>query len=243
VLFDAVGTLIELRESVGTTYARVARRHGVDVPASRLEEAFHRVLAAAPPNVHPREPASRVAELEREWWRRRVRETFRAADQMVRFDDFEACFQELWRIYAGPSGWRLCSGAEEALLELRSRGWLLAVASNFDHRLPGLLDALGIGEVFATITLPGEAGAAKPDPALFEHCLARLGVLASEAVCVGDRQEEDLRGAREAGLHGIHVATLATLSELPARIEELSAAADPGAEPATKTAEKGRPDE
>ena len=49
VLFDAAGTLIELAESVGETYARIAERFGVALPASRLDDAFYRVWASAPP--------------------------------------------------------------------------------------------------------------------------------------------------------------------------------------------------
>ena len=53
VLFDAVGTLIELREPVGETYARMARPFGVALPAWRVDDAFRRILKRAPPLVFP----------------------------------------------------------------------------------------------------------------------------------------------------------------------------------------------
>ena len=40
MLFDAAGTLIELREPVGETYARVARAHGVALSPDQLEATF-----------------------------------------------------------------------------------------------------------------------------------------------------------------------------------------------------------
>jgi putative hydrolase of the HAD superfamily len=118
VVFDAVGTLLLLREPVGATYARLAAAHGVRLPAGRLDEAFRRVLAAAPPNVPPGVSLDAAAERERGWWRERVRETFRAADGMAHFDDFDAFFGRLWAHYAEASAWRL---ARCACLDARAR--------------------------------------------------------------------------------------------------------------------------
>src|SRR5688572_1489336 len=112
VVFDAVGTLLLPREPVGATYARFALAHGAKVPASRLDEAFRRVLAAAPPNV---QTGPAAAEREQSWWRERVRETFRAADGMARFDDFETFFARVFAHYAEASAWRLAEGARSCL--------------------------------------------------------------------------------------------------------------------------------
>lgn len=221
VVFDAVGTLLHLREPVGETYARFAEAAGVRVPASRLEEAFERVLAAAEPEASPGEPAVRVAERERAWWRARVRETFRAADQMARIPDEEALFEALWRHYAGAGAWTLAEGAEEALDALEAAGRELAVLSNFDLRLRGLLDALGLRARFRTVVLPADAGAAKPSRRIFDVCLERLGLPAHRAVYVGDHATRDVKASRAAGLHAIDVGTLATLAELPGRVAAL----------------------
>jgi putative hydrolase of the HAD superfamily len=221
VLFDAVGTLILLREPVGATYARIASRHGVRLSASRLDDAFTRVLAAAAPNVHPGAPRAVAAERERDWWRARVRETFRAADGMVRFDDFEGCFAELWRHYAGAGAWRLAPGAREGLGALAARGLRLGVLSNFDQRLPGLLHELGLDAYFERVMLPAEAGAAKPEPAIFAAALAALGVPAERALYVGDHVEQDVAGAVAAGLRALDVTTLPDLRALPKAIDRL----------------------
>jgi putative hydrolase of the HAD superfamily len=216
VLFDATGTLIALAEPVGETYARVARRHGVDLSAARLEDAFRRVLAAAPPL--PVGPAPGVEARERQWWRERVRATFRAADQSRPLADPEAAFAQLWAHYADPAAWRPRPGAREALRALGARGWRRAVVSNFDHRLPALLGGLGLGDELEAVVLPGAAGAAKPDPRIFRCALARLRVGAGEAVYVGDDVAQDRGGARAAGLAAIDVSGLATLAELPQRL-------------------------
>jgi putative hydrolase of the HAD superfamily len=221
VLFDAAGTLILLAEPVGATYARLARRHGVELPAARLDEAFARVLAVAPPNAHPGVPLAEAAERERAWWRARVRETFRAADGTVRFADFEAYFDALWRHYAEPEAWRVAPGAREGLEALAALGLCLGVLSNFDQRLLRVLAGLGLDAYFDVVVLPAGAGAAKPDRAIFHAALERLGVAAGRALYVGDRADEDVAGATRAGLLALDVATLPDLTALPKALERL----------------------
>jgi len=219
VLLDAAGTLIELREPVGESYARIAREFGVDVPGWRLEEAFGRVLRGAPVMAFPGEPPERIRALERAWWRDVVRSTFRAADQMLRFADFEGCFEALFAHFARPEAWRARPDAGAALAALEAEGRRVAVLSNFDHRLPAILAGLGLAT--GPVLLPGELGAAKPDPRCFGRALERLGLAAAESVYVGDGPASHLEAARRAGLRAIDVASLATLGELPHRIAGL----------------------
>ena len=144
VLLDATGTLIELAEPVGETYARVARRHAAPLSARRLGEAFGRAFAAAPPLVFPGTPAERVESLERDWWRALVRATFLGAGAAVRPRDFDPCFEALYAHFASAAAWRLREGGIEALTALRASSMRLAVVSNFDRRLRGLLEALAL---------------------------------------------------------------------------------------------------
>jgi putative hydrolase of the HAD superfamily len=221
VVFDAVGTLLLLREPVGETYAHLARAHGVKLSPDRLQEAFTRVLAEAKPNVHPGVSLAVAAERERGWWRERVRETFRAADGMARFDDFDAFFARLWGHYAEASAWRLASGARQCLDVLSGRGLRLGVLSNFDQRLRRLLSSLGLDERFDVIALPADAGAAKPARALFEHCLDRIGLAAASVLYVGDSKALDVAAARQAGLLALDVGALSDLTALPAAIDRM----------------------
>jgi putative hydrolase of the HAD superfamily len=214
VLFDAAGTLIELVEPVGESYARLARQHGVALPAWRLEDAFGRVLRGAPPMAFPGAAAGAVADLERAWWRGVVRATFLATDATARFADFEAFFAELFDHFARAASWRARPGSAAALAGLRARGLATGVVSNFDHRLPAILVGLGLAAQLDCVVLPGEVGVAKPDPAIFAHALSRLRVRADETLFVGDREDQDLAGARAAGLRAIDAGGLATLTQL-----------------------------
>lgn len=218
VLFDAAGTLIAPAEPVGETYARLAREHGVELSPARIEEAFRRVLARAPANVHPGAPRERAAELERAWWRARVRETFLATDGTARFRDFEAYFAALWAHFASGTAWRERAGASDALAALRAAGRRLAIVSNFDQRLAAILRDLAVLGFFEQIVTPVDCGAAKPSRAIFEACLARLGLAADACAYVGDHARLDVLASHEAGLTPIDVGELVTLTDLPARL-------------------------
>jgi len=221
VLFDATGTLLLFRESVGEIYRAFALEFGVDLPATRIQEAFRRILSGSEPMVFPGETGERCRSLERQWWWHRVRSTFRAADSTARFTDFDAYFDRLWNHYAAGAAWRLAPGSRRALGELHARQVPMAVVSNFDHRLPKILEELEILEYFANVTIPAEVGAAKPDRRIFEAALEGLGNPSRRAIYVGDRAVEDVEGARGAGLLPIQVQSLATLAELPSHIDAL----------------------
>ena len=215
VLFDAAGTLIETVEPVGETYSRYARRYGLAISAWRLGDAFQRVFEAAPPPVFPGLGAAARTTKERAWWRERVHETFRAADSAQRPRDFDALFADLWHHFSGAGAWRLRPGAHETLVRLREAGIQTGVVSNFDGRLPGILEGLGLLPLLDTVILPADAGAAKPDPRIFSAALERLRVRAGETVFVGDHAEQDLAGARSVGLQAVDATALATLADLP----------------------------
>jgi putative hydrolase of the HAD superfamily len=218
VLFDAVGTLIRLREPVGDTYARFAHQAGVDLPAARLQAAFADALRRASPMVFPGLPPAAVTERERRWWRDLVWTVFASAGAPERFDAFNACFARLWEHYAGAAAWAVTPGAVELLQALRARGLRTGMVSNFDHRLPALLDALGLAPLLDVVVLPADAGAAKPAPRIFAAALARLGVGAAATVYVGDDADDDIAGAERAGLRAVDVTGVGDLRSLAPRL-------------------------
>ena len=114
---------------------------------------------------------------------------------------------------------------EPALRELRADGKRLVIASNWDCSLPGWLEPLGLLDLVDGVVTSADVGAAKPAPALFRRALELAGVLATEAVHVGDSAENDVEGARAAGIRPLllvrqgdppaGVETLRSLVELP----------------------------
>jgi putative hydrolase of the HAD superfamily len=225
-LFDAAGTLIELREPVGETYARIAREHGVDLAPERVEASFRIAFARAPAMAFPGAPAATISRLEKDWWRGVVSNTFRSADPRAAFCDFENFFDRLFDAMGQPDAWREVPGARSLLVALRSLGWVTAIVSNFDRRLPGILEGLGLAELLDAIVLCSDVGAAKPEPAIFRHALQRLGVPAASAIFVGDDEESDIAGARAAGIRAIHLKSPATLDDLLNRLTALALSTD-----------------
>ena len=89
-------------------------------------------------------------------------------------------------------------------LGLVRRGWRIAVLSNADDDflLPNL-ERMGVE--FEAILSSEEARVYKPRPELFQEILRRLKVTPEEAVYVGDRQLEDVQGARQAGMKAVWI--------------------------------------
>lgn len=71
-----------------------------------------------------------------------------------------------------------------------------------------VLDALrrdGVAEHVDIWAISEMVGAAKPDPAIFEHALREAGEDPANAVHVGNRLDTDVRGARRVGLRTVWV--------------------------------------
>ena len=95
---------------------------------------------------------------------------------------------------------RGADGAPETLAVLLRRGYRVAVISNADGRVRGLLEKAGFGKLLEFVLDSAEIGVEKPDPRIFHAATGRMGL--SPAVCayVGDIYEIDVVGAAGAGL-------------------------------------------
>lgn len=197
VFFDAAGTLLRVNGSVGETYARLAREHGKIVSVRDLEDGFRRCFAIAPPMAFPGAEADQIPRLEKAWWHDVVRQVFAPLGP---FPGFEAYFHTLYDFFAEPQAWQLYPEARQTLAALHARGYRLGVISNFDARLFGVLDGLDIGHFFDPIVASTRAGAAKPEPAIFQKALTKCALRPQEALHIGDSYELDIVGAQNAGL-------------------------------------------
>jgi 2-haloalkanoic acid dehalogenase type II len=90
--------------------------------------------------------------------------------------------------------------AVPALSALRERGVNLVAVSNWDCSLPRVMERCGLdGLLDGTVTSAG-ARARKPNPEIFAAALELAGCRPDEALHVGDSEEEDVAGARAAGI-------------------------------------------
>jgi len=201
VFFDVAGTLIVTRERIGLSYARLAQLYGLDADDKAVGAAFRRVFGVAPGLAFgPGREAHELRRLEREWWRRIVTDTFAEFGQ---FRDFDGYFEALFDFLGDPANWKADPEAAPLLARLKERGLSLGVISNFDYRVYGILEGLGLASYFDSVTISSETGWAKPAPEIFQAALGRHTTAPAAALHVGDSEEMDLAGAQAAGIAGV----------------------------------------
>lgn len=96
-------------------------------------------------------------------------------------------------------------GTGPALARVAEAGYRLGVVSNADGRVEGLIEAVGLRHHFEFVLDSGDVGVEKPDPAIFQMAVDRLGVDPRECLYVGDLFPVDVVGARRAGLRALLV--------------------------------------
>ncbi len=206
ITFDAAGTLMEIAEPVGETYARFAHDLGVKLSPRGLEEGFRDAFAHMPPMAFPGLDEVKRLRAERDWWHALVKRAVRHGGGLPDFNaDFETYFDALFSHYASGAAWRAYPEAHQALHSARGRGLRVGVVSNFDSRLLSILRELGFESLVDTVVYSAGCGAAKPDARIFHHALEALGAAADTALHVGDSLEADYHGASAAGLRAVHL--------------------------------------
>lgn len=197
VVVDAVGTIITPRPSVAEAYAEAARRQGVPVEVSLVKARFAREFAVDESDEH-RGPLSTSESNEARRWKRIVHGV------LPEVPDPERAFEELWDHFARPLSWSMFEDVPPFLRSIEAAGLKLCIVSNFDSRLRGVL--LGFPDLanrLETVTISSEVGYRKPHARIFQAACDRLGLSPGNVLSVGDDLENDVLGARGAGLRAI----------------------------------------
>jgi putative hydrolase of the HAD superfamily len=202
VTFDVTHTLIHCPR-LGEIYSDVLGRHGVRVPpdeAGRLVRLVWQEMACvADPardrfTSHPEGPPG--------WWKRFLE---RLCEHLGAPPPSRFAAAELFARFARAESWEVYPDVRETLDALRGQGLKLAVVSNWDHRLPELLDRLALARRFDALVYSSDVGVEKPDPRIFESALRQLDVPAGAALHVGDGRLEDVEGAQAVGMRALHL--------------------------------------
>jgi putative hydrolase of the HAD superfamily len=223
VLFDAGNTLLRVERSVGEIYAGAATAFGVYADPTEIDARFREVFKERDGDL-----CNYTSEdTERLWWRMLVETVFERAGCLDAFGKrFDAYFTELHALFAQENNWRVFDDTAPTLETLHAMGLRRAVASNWDSRLPSLLETVGLRSHFEFVLTSAEVGRAKPHPLLFERSLERFGLAPEEVIYVGDSYGHDVVGARNAGVTAVLIErgkqesypdaeVLGALSELP----------------------------
>ncbi len=205
IFFDAVGTLFDVRGSVGEVYLSYASKYGV--PRTKemcqaLNQSFRETMKDMPPQIFSVESPEKLKQCERLWWFDVVHSVFYRVGMFEGFDDF---FEEVFTAFQQSDHWELFPETVEVLTRLKQQGFELGVISNFDTRFYKVFRALKLDGLFDSVTISSLAKSLKPANKIFSYALSQHMVDPVEAIHVGDHPTEDFLGAQKAGLHALLV--------------------------------------
>lgn len=186
VLFDLDDTLYDRNALV----LRIARAQTL---------AFREELAAVDPDAFER----RLIELDAHGYGSKPAAYARIASELglptALVEPLERHFWETYDALSEPA-----PETAALLTALRARGLKLGVVTNGrTERQARKLERLGIASLFDAVLISEAEGVRKPDPAIFERAAVRCGVAPGEALFVGDHPENDVAGARAAGMRAV----------------------------------------
>ncbi len=203
IFFDAVGTLFDVKGSVGEVYAQYAKKYGVRDSGemiAALNRAFKETMKTLPAPVFAVDRPEKLKQCERLWWFDVVHAVYYRVGMFEGFDDF---FDEVFESFGRATHWQLFPETHEVLMQLKEQGFELGIITNFDSRFFQVARALDIHQFFDSVTISSLAGAAKPASKIFSYALEQHMLTPDEVLHVGDDPIEDFEGARQAGFHGI----------------------------------------
>ena len=201
VIFDLDGTLVDQDGAAGPAVAEWAAELGLD--PTRIVERWRDIA-----NRHYARYQAREITFQ-EQRRERVREllgtTLGDAEADALFDGY---------LHRYEAGWTVFDDAISCLERAHQAGWGTAILTNGERsQQVQKITRLGLKRLVDEIVCSSDLPAAKPDPRAFQTTLARLGVEAEHALMVGDGLENDVLGARGAGMNAVLIDRFATQSE------------------------------
>lgn len=196
ILFDAVGTVMYPQPGIAQAYVDIGRRFikGLDEAhvLSRFKRVFSTVFSAETAQTPVTEESTVLA------WKQVVEGTF---------PDFEDAggelFQQLWDHFAAPDSWGVYDDVDSCFERLLEAGYELGIASNFDSRLEGIVRANATLSRVQHVFHSAQLGWNKPARGFCDGITSRLGVAADQIVLIGDRLDNDIQPALQAGWQGI----------------------------------------
>ncbi|MBA3264291.1 MAG: HAD-IA family hydrolase [Thermoleophilaceae bacterium] len=213
VLLDALGTLVELQPPAPRLRRLLAQR-GFEVDEGRAAAAFRAEISYYLEHHLEGSDRERLDDL-----RDRCAAVMMEALDLPRLDHAgarEAMLAALEFIPFPDAGPALAAMSDHALV----------IVSNWDCSLADWLGPAGLLEHVRAVVTSAEAGVAKPGRGIFEQALELAGAAPAEAVHVGDSPDNDVAGARAAGIRPVLVVrdgsppegveAVRSLAELPA---------------------------
>jgi putative hydrolase of the HAD superfamily len=212
VFLDALGTLVELRPPA-PRLRRLLAQEGFEVSEERAAHGFAVEIGYYLQHHLEGSDRERLDDL-----RDRCAQAMTEALELPGLDRSTAR-----RVMLESLEFRPYPDALDALRRLREQGETVLIVSNWDCSLRDWLDPTGLTELVDGVVTSADAGAAKPDAAVFRRALELAGAQPESVVHVGDSIENDVEGARAVGIRGVLVLRD---GEPPAGVESIRSLTD-----------------
>jgi len=199
VLFDAGMTLIQPHFSDSEICAAICAEHGYSVPLVRIEEEMNNFTGTLLARYREKGDLWASEEGVREFFVQLYAQFFEALGLPQPRELAAAVYERA----QSPENWAPFPEVMGLLAELKGRGLILGVVSDWGDWLPDLLMSLGLTRYLDFVIVSAVVGAAKSTPHIFQMALQRAGVRPEEALYVGDSYHTDILSARSAGLSPI----------------------------------------
>jgi putative hydrolase of the HAD superfamily len=202
IAFDAVGTVMFPEPAASQVYYRLAQQFGSRLSPEETALRFRQAFRESEQGDHQATPDSRYTTSEEIEYRRWQSIVARVLDDVA---DPVGCFEQLFEHFARPDSWRCFDEVTAVVTALRSRGYQTVLASNFDRRLHAVCDGIPALQLFSQRIISSEVGCRKPGKPFYEALIECSGCQPHEILMVGDDLENDVVGARAAGLSAVYV--------------------------------------
>jgi putative hydrolase of the HAD superfamily len=197
LLLDALGTLIGLEPPAPALRRVMAERFGIGISESQAAEALAAEIAYYRKHLDEGRDERSLGAL-------RLRCAGVLRDALAGVDGIaQVGARELTEALLASLRFTPFPDARPALETARDRGQRLIVVSNWDVSLVEVLGRLELAPMLDGIITSAQIGARKPSPRIFRHALDLAGVGADECVHIGDTVDDDIEGARAAGIRAI----------------------------------------
>ncbi|XP_002155273.1 haloacid dehalogenase-like hydrolase domain-containing protein 3 [Hydra vulgaris] len=226
VTFDVFNTLIKTRGSVGSIYMKeinsflktnqnieTKEKNSVNtLNPHMVEKEFQSVLKhfqSAYPNFGYGKISSR------KYWDLIVQKTFKNLNCDFNDQFSQKLTATLYDNFCLADYWEVFSDVIPALTKLKSSKLKIGIISNFDERLPKVLERLELASYFDFFIISGCCGLYKPEKHIYKLALNKALCYPNECLHIGDDVSKDYDGPRSIGMNALIIDRTMKKSERP----------------------------